>query len=158
MGTNELDLQKCRKHCLNHLGNQKMRDILLQRRTKAALKNQAATVSNDRSTANFTLCLDPALHIKDLCQDDTVADEEWINTWLKHAKMTRNPQLILIWRLLPQFAAAMLSSRPNNKIHHGFSKNKPKFMPLRNGTEFLNASQRSALPSSKALLQMIRHH
>ena len=42
-------------------------------------KDEAATVSNDRSTANFTLCLDPALHIKDLCQDDTVADEEWIN-------------------------------------------------------------------------------
>ena len=42
-------------------------------------KDEVATVSNDRSTANFTLCLDPALHIKDLCQDDTVADEEWIN-------------------------------------------------------------------------------
>ena len=41
-------------------------------------KDEAATVSNDRSTANFALCLDPALHIKDLCQDDTVADEEWI--------------------------------------------------------------------------------
>ena len=42
-------------------------------------EDEAATASNDPSTANFTLCLDPGLHIKDLCLDDTVADEEWTN-------------------------------------------------------------------------------
>ena len=40
-------------------------------------EDEAATAINDRGTENFTLCLDPALHIKDnLCQDNPVADEE----------------------------------------------------------------------------------
>ena len=41
--------------------------ILLQRREYVTEEeDEAATASNDRSTANFILCLDPALHIKDL--------------------------------------------------------------------------------------------
>ena len=51
------------------------KNMLLKKKTK----QQQWAMAVVHSTANFTLCLDPALHITDLCQDDTVADEEWIN-------------------------------------------------------------------------------
>ena len=44
-----------------------------------AEEDEAAAASDVRSTAKFTLSIDPGLHIKNLCQDDTVADEEWTN-------------------------------------------------------------------------------
>ena len=40
-----------------------------------AEEDEAATASDVRSTAKFTLSFDPGLHIKNLCQDYTVTDE-----------------------------------------------------------------------------------
>ena len=80
--------------------------------------------------------------------------------WQKHTEMIRNSQLILIWRLLPQFSAKMLDSRSNNKVRHGFSKNRPKFTLVRSGTDQISSTLSNiALHSSqKHFLKMIRHH